>query len=136
MGKERDTALSRRTRRGHLLDTPFYSSGSLMDAVCRLTDVQVTPKATSPPADADGRNQEAERQRKEWREGLKAHIQQQRAGAQQVRGWLAWLLGVLGRLQGSAKQARDRLVWLVGMPGGLQGSAQQQRCTGASRVGE
>ena len=61
--------------------------------VCRVADVQVTPKATSPPVDADGRNQEAERQRKEWREGLKAHIQQQRAGAQQVRDWLACCWG-------------------------------------------
>ena len=93
LGKVRDTTLSRRTTTGHLFNTPFYLSGSVMDAVCRLTDVQVTPKATSPPADADGRNQEAERQRKEWREGLKAHIQQQRAGAQQVRDWLACCWG-------------------------------------------
>lgn len=67
----------------------------------------------SPPADADGRNQEAERQRKEWREGLKAHIQQQRAGAKQVRligcargGWVCRSkLGVEGGAQGAHSAA-------------------------------
>ena len=51
---------------------------------------QVTPR--SPPVSADGAG--ANTERREWREGLKAHIEQQRATAKQV--WSGGDDGALG----------------------------------------